>query len=378
MQIAFPTPDDARWNEALIGVPHDAYHLAEYFHFAAAYHGGRAEASLLRAGDDRLFIPYLVRDIGQVPWLRTIAGDHVDLYTPYGYASPLCKGSGPFLAEAIAAWVDAMRQRGFVTGFIRLHPCCDFPREPLVEFGEIVHRGDTVAIDLRPSTAEMWSRVRHNHRRHINSATKAGLHVQEDQDFAHMDEFIAMYEATMRRASAAAFYYFPPGYYVDLKRWMGDRLKLFFVQNPRGERLAGGLFFACGGMLQYHLGGTHDHALDWRPSKLLLYHVGLWGRDAGYELLHLGGGLAARRDDLFQFKAGFSDLVTPFYTWHVIFDPDRYRALLQHRDSQMPSAEDPLFFPVYRAEAPALRPLVESTLPNGNGSGEERDAVTAC
>lgn len=237
---------------------------------------------------------------------------------------------------------------------------------------------DTVAIDLRLVPGEMWSRVRHNHRRHINAATKAGLYIQEDQDFAHLDEFIAMYEATMRRASAAAFYYFPRGYYVDLKRALGDRLKLFFVQNPQGERLAGGMFFACGGILQYHLGGTHDHALEWRPSKLLLYHVGLWGRDAGYELLHLGGGLAARRDDLFQFKAGFSDLVTPYYTWHVIFDQDRYQTLLRYRDSLMPSAEDPLFFPGYRAVAASPSVVVESPAPIADGRGEEQSEATAC
>ena len=52
-----------------------------------------------------------------------------------------------------------------------------------------------------------------------------------------------------------------------------------------------------------------------------------WARARGNRWLHLGGGVGARADGVFAFKAGFSQLRWRFRTLRVIADETQYREL---------------------------------------------------
>jgi hypothetical protein len=119
-------------------------------------------------------------------------------------------------------------------------------------------------------------------------------------------DFVSVYYETMRRVRAQDGYFFEEEYFLGLAEQLGETLQLFIVRAPDGEIMGGGLFTLCDGIVQYHLGGTRNAALKLSPAALMFDQVRLWGNEQGARFLHLGGGVGASEDSLFQYKAGFS------------------------------------------------------------------------
>jgi hypothetical protein len=72
-----------------------------------------------------------------------------------------------------------------------------------------------------------------------------------------------------------------------------------------------------------------------------------WVATRGGELLHLGGGVGAKADSLFNFKAGLGSLVHEVKAIQVVHDDDSYQDLKNARVSNGgQSASD--YFPEYR------------------------------
>jgi hypothetical protein len=103
------------------------------------------------------------------------------------------------------------------------------------------------------------------------------------------------------------------------------------------------------GIVQFHLSGTAEDHLRLSPSKLMIDQVWRAARQSGARLFHLGGGVGAGRDSLFEFKSRFSNWRMPFHTWRVIADQDQYRALADTGASSAGDGENADYFPHYRA-----------------------------
>ena len=148
-----------------------------------------------------------------------------------------------------------------------------------------------------------------------------------DREQRHLPEFVALYHETMRRVKAEQSYFFDATYFTDLAKSLGPVLKLFVVKMPDGEVISGGLFTLCEGIVQYHLGGTRNTALKLSPMVLMFETVRRWANENGAHTFHLGGGVGAKTDSLFQFKAHFSRQRHEFVTWRWIVAPEAYREL---------------------------------------------------
>jgi hypothetical protein len=249
--------------------------------------------------------------------LREFEGRH-DAITPYGYGGPVA--GDPAAAPAFyAAYEEWCRARGIVSTFVRFHSLYEnhrysaFRTEPL---------GATVAWRL--GGEEPLERLHAHHRRLVRKAERAGL-TAEAREGADIREFVELYEATMRRLDADAFYLFSPDYWASLAK-----LPTLLVEARRdGELLAAVLCFASSPWLHYHLGGQSDEGRRLGGSHLALLEAARWGRDHGYELLHLGGGIGSRRDSLFEFKQRFDPGAgeREFFVGKAIHDDAAYREL---------------------------------------------------
>ncbi len=312
------------------------------------YDGGQPEAVLVRDGDHYFFLPYIVRPLSYIPWLGTDANTLFDIVSPYGYPGPLFSGSEAFHRAAIGEWHRLMQQRGCVSGFVRLHPLLNVSTDIPASCGQLVERGRTVSVDLRLTLEEMWGQTRADHRRNISKSRRTGM-VAAIEDFdANLEPFLEMYQETMDRTRASPYYYFPADYFRRLKEDLGDQLSLCIVRGAAGEILGGALLTECCGIVQYHLSGTLNSAIQLRPSKLMLDFARAWAKARGNHAFHLGGGFGAKEDSVFEFKAGFSSCRHSFYTWQFIFSNDQYSRLEERRrglDTEAPNSE---FFPVYR------------------------------
>jgi lipopolysaccharide/colanic/teichoic acid biosynthesis glycosyltransferase len=307
-------------------------------YFRRAY----VEASVLLDGGRALFLHAPRADVGFAAVLRE---DPADVTSPYGYGGPLPLAEG---ADITAFWerYDAWcRERGIPASFVRFHPLLRNERDARGVHVETL--GRTVAWRLEPARDLVAGMDKH-HRRLVRRAEREGLTATVAQGPASLDEFVALYEETMRRNEAADFYLFSPAYWEALAR-LGDALVLVDVR--RGEELAASVLCLAGSpWLHYHLGGASDEGRRAGASHLALLTAASWGQERGYEALHLGGGVGGREDSLFDYKRRFApdDLVTAS-VGKVVHDEEAYRRLAGVAEIAFDG-----YFPAYRDRARSL------------------------
>jgi Acetyltransferase (GNAT) domain len=352
MRVELLTPDNPRWPEILRSVPHDVYHLPGYVSASARHEGGEPYAFVAEEGGCRLLLPLVVRSIDP-----HIAGQRALLYdatSPYGYPGPLLACEAPsercgFLDRAVDALRGDLQRRRIITCFVRLHPLFNVPLEPLLRIGPVVPHGHTVSIDLTLSDEAIWVQTRKSHRQELKRAAQAGHVARMDERWELFDTFIDLYYESMRRLGAVDYYYFSRDYFCQLKDNLGPHLHLCVVEIG-AHIAAAGLFTEIGGIMQFHLAGIGKEFIKYSPVKTMLHFVRYWAKERGNRIFHLGGGLGAERDSLFQFKAGFSRRRHPFFTWRVVSDESAYVAVLAGwRECHKVEVDGPDgFFPGYR------------------------------
>jgi hypothetical protein len=267
-----------------------------------------------------------------------------DAISPYGYSGALFHGGDRWCEAAVRAMVDACAARKILSILIRLHPLLPPPAAALDAAGVLVVHGETVPVDLTLSEEQLRANLRTDHRAGIRRLHREGFHAVTD-DWSLYPRYIEIYGETMARLDASAGYRFPAEYFYGLRTALGPRLHLLSVIAPDGGVAAAGLFTGTRGIAQFHLSGTAERYRKQAPSKLMLEEAIFWARAAGNHTLHLGGGLGAKQDSLFEFKAGFSPLRARFETWRIVCDRARYAALAP---AEAAAAD---YFPAYRRAA---------------------------
>ena len=298
--------------DALAGL--DAYYRRPYVEAAALLDRGR---------------PFLLEHEGAV--FAGIERDEPrDVVTPYGYGGPV-GGDGGFW-DAYEEWA---RERGVVTTFVRFHPLFGNQRgAPL----HVEPLAPTVAWRLDPDR-DLRAGLHFKHRNKVAKAENAGATVAQHDG---LGEFVALYEDTMRRLDADAFYFFEPAYWERL----GKLPLVRFDAELGGEVVASALCLATPPFLHYHLSGTTDAGRSTGSSTLVLLEAARWAQANGYERFHLGGGLGGREDSLHHFKARFDpEGLVDAAVGKAIHDEDAYRRLSGGEGSYNG------FFPAYRARS---------------------------
>lgn len=319
-----------RWDalRAELGVT-DVYSARGYVEASSLPAAGAPAYLALRASRGAVLFPALVRE------------DPTDVVSPYGYGGPFAVGEDPPVAAFAAAYEDWCAARGVVTSFVTYHPLQrNAELAPATGFRATPLAG-TVAWPLS-SEADPNDELHRHHRRLVRRAEAAGLEASVTTAPRDLDDFVAVYESTMRRAGASAFYLFGPGYW----RALLAGVPLVRVDVRAGEELAASVL----GMgeppwLHYHLGGSTDDGRRAGGSHLALLTLARWGAANGYTVLHLGGGVGGREDSLLEFKLRFAPQGRiPAAIGKAVHDRAAYARL-----TGSPDVDWDGFFPAYRA-----------------------------
>ena len=279
-----------RWDDTLRAAGMTDVYLARGYVAASAALSG-AEPVLLR----------LAGDGGDVFFAALLRSDPADVVTPYGYGGPAATGEDPPLSAFPEAYERWCRGRGVVSSFVVFHPLLGNAESPAAAGFHRVPLAGTVAWPL--DGPDLLAGMHRHHRRLVRRALAGGQDVTVERAPASLDEFVAVYEQTMRRADAAPFYLFPRSYWDALR----EGVPLVCVDVRRdGELLAAVLGMGEAPWLHYHLGGTTDAARGSGASHLALYSLAEWGREQGFSTLHLGGGVGGADDSLLEFKLRFA------------------------------------------------------------------------
>jgi len=345
-------PESPEWNAILTRIGHDIYHTAAYVALSARYEGGEPVGLLYEDCSGVFFVPLLLRSLTALG-----SPDLFDATSSYGYPGPIVVAADDdtaFVERAIAAILVSLERKGVVSLFVRMNPFVNIPQAPLRRFGTLVEHGHSVFIDLTEAPDELWQQIRKGHRQDIVRAAQAGVVVS--MDWNALDDFIVLYQETMRRVGAASFYFFDDQYFRDLRTGLGSTVHLCVARV--GEETAGAALFSesCG-IVQYMFSATDDRYAHLAPSKSIIEYTRRWAAMRQNRLLHLGGGVGSMVDSLYRFKAGFGPRRASFRTWRVIISAERFRELVEvtplRGDAPGGGAEG--FFPPYRAATAAKR-----------------------
>jgi serine/alanine adding enzyme len=254
--------------------------------------------------------------------------DPVDAITPYGYGGPV----GRDVVAFWRAYDEWCREQGVVTTFVRFHPLYGNARDAPIHVEPLA---PTIAWRLEGDELEAGMHV--NHRRTVRKARNAGVSVAAA---GGVGEFVALYEETMRRAGASAFYFFAPEYWRALER---TELVRFDARLGDGT-VASALCLASPPWLHYHLGASSDEGRRIGAMTLLFLEAATWARERGCERFHLGGGVGGAEDSLHEFKRRFDPGgLVDAAIGKTIHDEEAYARLA----GGGPSLDG--FFPAYRA-----------------------------
>lgn len=270
-------------------------------------------------GDAEWLLPLLVRPLpnGETGFDATSA---------YGYGGPIASREIDLAAagDAFDAWA---RANDIVATFLRFHPLLDNVKLAPART-ELVELGATVAWELTPER-ELLPEMHTHHRRAVRKADRAELEIVITEAPADLTGFRELYDTTMRRQDAEAFYFFADAYWQALID--EDDIELVLVDGIlAGETVASLLCYRAGTALHYHLGASADAARNIGASNRCFLAAAEWGQQQGLAQFHLGGGYGGGTDSpLFVFKHRYDPTSEPhpFAIGKLVHDADRFRTL---------------------------------------------------
>jgi hypothetical protein len=346
------TSDAAEWNAVLSKTrQHDFYHLPQYHRVAEQRGEGTAHLFVYSESQHTIALPLLLRPVD-----ANEPEGWTDATSVYGYAGPVASHEvlpESFLQSFQGTLRDELSRARVVSVFSRLHPLIP-QQEMLTGLGESVENGQTISIDLSLPEEEQRAHYKKDCRRRLRKLREAGFVCIHDREKRYLQEFVNVYHETMRRAGAQASYFFGRAYFESFIRELGEMSQLFVVLKDR-DVTAGGICTNCDGIVQGHLGGTSDAFLKFSPFRFAVDTVRVWANENGARVFHLGGGVGAQQDSLFEYKASFSDRRHTFFTWRWILQPDVYEQLCEEK-APWNTAKGLLpvsagYFPAYRCPA---------------------------
>jgi hypothetical protein len=335
---------------------HDIYHHSGYILAESSRVNAKAEAIFISNGSKQFLLPYSLRKCPEDLCLFTSNKTLYDVVSPYGYPGILlsfeAQNEPGFLRHSLDLLMKIFQSRDICSAFIRLHPILNADVQK--NLGDLMLHPDgmTISIDLSLPEQEQWYQIQSSRRTKVNRCRRHGFHsaiVPFSQDYIPI--FMDIYRDTMDRLNAKQSYYFDRVYYESLVNLL-PHVFICLIENE-SQPICGGIFTECGGIVQYHLGGTKTEFLPLSPSNLMFDEVRLWATARGNTVFHLGGGLGSQKDSLFDFKASFSKQRHHFCTLRLITNSEYYQNLVNARAIQINVKTEQLldtsFFPAYRA-----------------------------
>ncbi|WP_375238861.1 GNAT family N-acetyltransferase [Aurantibacter sp.] len=323
----------------------DFYHTWDYHRLSKENKEGEPELIVYKEEEALILLPLLKREI-QNPKGATFNYDYT---SAYGYVGPIFKGeiSEKIIENFKLVFKEHCISNNIISVFSRLHPTIS-QGFVLKHIGEIDYNSVTIQIDLTQTLEEQKKHYRKSNKSEINKLRRNSEIIWSDHSEKDINEFVEIYEETMKRVNAHKRYFFDKTYYHNLFTSKDYKTQLVFVEMD-GIRIAGALFVFCKNIIQYHLAGTRTEFMKITPMKLLLDEIRLYGNEKEYNTFHLGGGLCSSPEDpLYRFKRGFSKIECEFNTFRYIVDSDKYKQLSKELISDQEKLKSE-FFPLYRA-----------------------------
>ncbi|MFA6866195.1 MAG: GNAT family N-acetyltransferase [Clostridia bacterium] len=273
---------------------------------------------------------------------------YYDIITPYGYGGWLIQGN--IAKEEIkhldVEYTKLCQENNIISEFVRFHPLLENAQK-VNDIYKVIDLGQTVAIDL-DSEEKINENIKSKYRNVIRKAINAGVVIKKDNSAQIYDKFIEIYNATMERDIAEAYYYFEKEFYDSIREGMNDCSTMYYAELD-GKVIGASIIMWGKNYVHYHLSGAIREYMNLAPMNLLLYTVAC-DYVGKKQKLHLGGGVGSNSNSgLYKFKKSFNKNGDhQFSIGKKIFDVNIYNKLVNIRKGKKDFDENSSFFPLYR------------------------------
>lgn len=309
-----------RWNNYLDKFEDnqcDVYYSEEYVKLYESEEG-KAFCAICEEDDNILLMPFIRKEID----------GYYDFETAYGYGGPIANTTDKcWIDVSFDELKDLFLREKYVCGFIRFHPLLNNVDICKKHFPVLFDR-NTVAINTAEEPESMWRKqMTSKNRNMIRKAERNGLAYSAEYDFASMDDFVKLYNATMKRLNAEKFYFFDENYYRSFREKFKGKAFLGTVRKE-SELICAAIFMYSTNYGHYHLEGSNHVFSNMAANNLLLWKTAEEFHKHGVEEFHLGGGYNSDPDNsLLKFKKSFSNNMKDFYIGKWIINEEKYSEL---------------------------------------------------
>lgn len=268
-------------------------------------------------------------------------GEYYDFATPYGYGGWIIEGeNSEQLFDEYNCWCN---KNGIISEFVRFHPVIANHVYSQDAY-DVIPLGNTVVIDTS-SPEVIWANITSKNRNVIRKAQKNGVKIYNGRYPEIFRVFRRIYNGTMDKDKAEAYYYFEPEFYQSVCDDLAQNAQVFYAVYEE-KIIAASIMLTANGKMNYHLSGSVREYSSLAATNLLLYEAALWGCENRCKTLYLGGGVGSGEDSLYKFKKAFYRLddVKRFYIGKKIVNHEKYDELLGMREEMGKE-----YFPQYRA-----------------------------
>lgn len=341
---------EKEWKEILEANSFDDIYYQYEFARSLELHGDGVPLLICyQAKSVQLFYVVMKRDISADLHFKGYlkVGELFDLETPYGYGGPIVRGE--FSLEDQENFKKELEsycsEHGIVSQFVRFYPLLDNWNYPNI-FDEIKRLKDTVFINTEDEDI-IFKNMDSKNRNMVRKAVKNQVSIIWDKG-ERLEDFIRIYEHTMKMHNADEYYTFERDYFEYLIEHMNDNICFFYAIYEK-QIISASMFLFSKDILHYHLSGTEPEFRHLAAANLLLYEAAIWAARSNIPRFHLGGGMS-KGDSLFGFKKQFNKTgQLPFVIGKTVFMPAKYEALLNIREKTDETFDrDNNFFIQYR------------------------------
>lgn len=336
-----------KWNSIVKSFSnYDVYYLAEYL--KAFYIHGDGEPILFHyeTENTRVLNVAMKRAI-KIETQDVSQAQFYDLSTVYGYGGPLIEGvfGESDLMKFDEEYIAKCQKMNIVSEVVRFHPVLK-NYIPFESVYEVIELGNTITMDIT-EIQNILKNMDAKNRNMIRKAQKNNVQIYWGRSPELIVEFKAMYESTMERDQASAYYFFKDNFYSSVLNDLKHNCLIFYAMY-KNEIIAMSMILFSNTQIHYHLSASDNSFRNLGATNLLLYEVANWGNSNQFKTFHLGGGLGSKEDNLYKFKKVFNKKSdTVFKIGKKIFLEDVYNHLVDLRINQSKEIRAD-FFPVYR------------------------------
>lgn len=333
-----------RWDNIVRSFAHyDTYWLSGYVKAFQIHGDGEPLLFYYDKNGTKGILVVMKRDVSKDKHFagKIQGGKYFDFATPYGYGGWLIEGED--ISSLLSEYDAWCKENLIISEFVRFHPVLE-NHVPVDSFYEVIRLGKVVTMDISDRDV-IWANIPSKNRNMIRKAQKNGVTVRREKSSEIMNTFRQIYNGTMDKDEADAYYYFEPEFYESILSDLRDSAEIFSAWY-NGKIIAASIMLLSNRRINYHLSGSLREYSSLAATNLILFETANWGADNGYETLYLGGGVGSGEDSLFKFKKAFyrPDDDKYFHIGKKIYNRNLYDKLVDMREKTESG-----FFPKYRA-----------------------------